>query len=68
MTKEKIDRINALARKMKTVGLTDEERAEQKMLRDEYRADFRRNLEAQLENIEIVDEVREEITVTEVSE
>ena len=67
MTKEKIDRINALARKMKTVGLTDEERAEQKMLRDEYRADFRRNLEAQLENIEIVDEVREEITVTEVS-
>ena len=68
MTKEKIDRINALARKMKTVGLTDEERAEQKMLRDEYRADFRRNLEAQLGNIEIVDEVREEITVTEVSE
>ncbi len=68
MTQDKIDRINALDRKMKTVGLTDEERAEQKMLRDEYRADFRRNLEAQLENIEIVDEVREEITVTEVSE
>ena len=32
MTQEKIDRINALARKKKSVGLTEEEAAEQKEL------------------------------------
>ena len=56
MTQEKLDRINALARKQKAEGLTDEERAEQKQLRDEYRASVIRNLTAQPDNIEIVDE------------
>ena len=55
MTKEKIDRINELARKMRTIGLTLEEKAEQQALRDEYRAGVVRNLTAQLDNIEIVD-------------
>ncbi|MBQ7990943.1 MAG: DUF896 domain-containing protein [Oscillospiraceae bacterium] len=55
MTKEKLDRISALSRKQRSSGLTDEERAEQKMLRDEYRAGVIRNLTAQLDNIEIVD-------------
>lgn len=44
------DRINELAKKEKTVGLTDEEKAEQKRLRDEFRAEFRKNLAIQLEN------------------
>ena len=35
MTKEKIDRINELARKMRTIGLTLEEKAEQQDLRDD---------------------------------
>ena len=36
MEKEKINRINELARKSKTEKLTDEELAEQKALRQEY--------------------------------
>ena len=36
MTKEKINRINELARKAKQAGLTEEERAEQHALRQEY--------------------------------
>ncbi len=48
---EKIDRINALARKAKTPeGLTAEETAERAALRQEYVAAVRANLEAQLDN------------------
>lgn len=56
MEKAKIDRINFLAAKSRTEGLTDEEKTEQQTLRDEYRAGFRRNLSAQLENTYIIDE------------
>ena len=51
-----IDRINELARKSKTVGLTDAERAEQARLRLEYREAFRRSLVGTLEHTVIVDE------------
>ncbi|MBR2668126.1 MAG: DUF896 domain-containing protein [Oscillospiraceae bacterium] len=47
---ERIERINELARKAKTVGLTEEEKAEQAALRSAYLADFRKNVIAQLEN------------------
>ena len=60
MTKEKIARINFLAKKAKSEGLTEQEAAEQKALRDEYRAEFRKSLEAQLEKIEFVDNERGE--------
>lgn len=56
MPTERLERINELARKAKNEGLTDEEKAEQKMLRAEYLAAFRANVEAQLENTYIVDE------------
>lgn len=56
MEQSKIDRINELARKSKSVGLTDEERTEQQALRDEYRAAFRRSLTASLDNTVLVDE------------
>lgn len=56
MTQEKIDRINELARKSRTPeGLTEAEKAEQTELRNEFRAAFKANLEAQLNNIEFVD-------------
>ena len=47
---ERTDRINELARKEKETGLTPEEKAEQQKLREEFRAAFRRNFAAQLEN------------------
>ena len=56
MEEKLIDRINALARKAKTEGLTDAEREEQAKLREEYRASFRRNLAGSLEHTTIVDE------------
>ena len=55
MTKEKIDRINALARKQKAEGLTEEEKAEQAVLRREYIDSFKRDLERQLGNMSIVE-------------
>lgn len=50
MDQHKIDRINALARKSKTEPLTAAELDEQKTLREEYLAGFRRNLKATLDN------------------
>ncbi len=51
---EKLDRINALAQKKKTVGLTEEEQVEQKELREAYLEAFRKNFKQQLDNVEIV--------------
>lgn len=50
-----IERINALARKSRTDGLTAMELKEQKTLRTKYIAGFRRSMTATLENIRIVD-------------
>ena len=49
MEQAKIDRINVLARKSKTEGLTEAEKEEQAALRREYVAAVKRNLTAQLE-------------------
>ena len=54
MEKQKIARINALAKKAKAEGLTDAEKVEQKQLRDEYIAEYRANLKAQLDNTVVV--------------
>ncbi|MDE6092538.1 MAG: DUF896 domain-containing protein [Ruminococcus sp.] len=50
----KINRIKELARKTKAEGLTEEEKAEQTALRNEYRQSVVGNLSAQLENTYIV--------------
>ncbi len=50
---EKITRINALYRKSQAEGLTDEERREQKILREEYVANIRANLRGQLNAIDV---------------
>lgn len=57
MNQQQIDRINALARKAKTPeGLTEEERAEQAVLRRAYIDSVVGNLKGQLDNTVIVDE------------
>lgn len=54
MNDEKIARINELSKKSKAEGLTEEERQEQAILRQEFIASFRNNLKAQLDNIDVV--------------
>ncbi len=54
MKQEKIDRINELARKAKTVGLTEEETAERDALRREYIDSFKASLVGQLDNTYIL--------------
>ena len=44
MEKQKIDRINELGRLSKQRELTEEEKREQKLLREEYIAEVRANL------------------------
>ncbi len=56
MTQEKINRINELAHKSKTQGLTEAEKTEQAALRREYIDSFKASLIGQLENTYIVDE------------
>ena len=55
MDKKKIERINALAKKAKTVGLTDEEIAERDALRKEDLSAIRQNFKQTLDSIEIID-------------
>lgn len=54
ITQEKIDRINALAKKSKTTGLTPAEVEEQQILRKEYIEAYRASLRSALENTTVV--------------
>ena len=57
MNQQQIERINELARKAKTAeGLTEEEKAEQAVLRRAYIDSVVGNLKGQLDNTVIVDE------------
>ena len=56
MNQEKIERINALYRKSKAEGLTEEEKKEQDLLRKEYIASVKSNLRNQLNNIDVINE------------
>ncbi|HIU63592.1 MAG TPA: DUF896 domain-containing protein [Candidatus Avacidaminococcus intestinavium] len=53
---ELITRINFLANKKRTVGLTDTEKAEQQQLYQEYLANIKGQLKNQLDRIEFVNE------------
>ncbi len=64
MEKKDIERINALARKSKTEeGLTEEEKLEQKVLRDRYIKEIRMSFGSMLDNtvIERPDGTREKL-------
>ena len=52
MNQDKIDRINTLYHKSQSVGLTEEEKEEQKLLRKEYIEAIRRNMRGTLNNIQ----------------
>ncbi len=55
MNSLQLERINELARKEKSTGLTQQEKAEQKALREAYIAAVRRNLRSQLDNIDMIE-------------
>ena len=59
---EKIERINELARKKKTVGLTPVEQEEQLLLRQEYLEAFRGGMRNHIEGLKVVDEDGNDVT------
>lgn len=60
ITKEMIDRINELAAKKRTEGLTEEEQAEQKAIYKEYLAAIRGQVRSNLERVKFVEDMTEE--------
>lgn len=60
--KDLIDRINELAHKKKDCGLTEEEQAEQKQLRETYLSLFRRNFRSHIEMLQVYDKNGKEVT------
>ena len=59
---KKIERINELARKKKTVGLTPVEQDEQLLLRQEYLEAFRGGMRNHIEGLKVVDEEGNDVT------
>lgn len=59
---KKIKRINELANKKKTVGLTDEEGREQTKLRKEYLQSFRHSFKKTIENTTVIDPEGNDVT------
>ena len=60
ITQEMIARINELAAKKKSVGLTEEELVEQKVLYKEYLAGIRGQVRQRLESVRYVEDMTEE--------
>lgn len=62
LSPDKLARINELANKKKTIGLTMEEAKEQSTLRKEYLEAFRSNMKKTIENVTVIDPEGKDIT------
>ena len=62
LEKDKIERINQLARKKKAEGLNEAELAEQKALIEEYIENLRFGMRNHIEGIKVVDEDGTDVT------
>lgn len=62
LSKEKLNRINELARKKKTEGLTPFETKEQHLLRQEYLSAFRGGMKHHIEGMKVVDPLGNDVT------
>ncbi|SDN30815.1 DUF896 domain-containing protein [Alkalicoccus daliensis] len=62
ISKDKLDRINILARKSKSEGLSLREQKEQKELRKEYLKNVRSSFKNQLSSVKVVDEEGNDVT------
>ncbi|MGV3243879.1 DUF896 domain-containing protein [Staphylococcus sp. 11261D007BR] len=68
LSQEKLSRINELANKKKTQGLTEEEAKEQSKLRSEYLETFRKSFKDQIENTKVIDPEGNDVTPEKVKE
>ena len=68
MSKEKLNRINELAKKKKSIGLTKEEQTEQNELRDEYIKNVRKSFSNQIESMTVIDPEGNDVTPEKVKE
>lgn len=62
LSKDKMARINELARKKKAEGLTQEEILEQQALREEYLTVFRGGMRHHIEGMKVVDQEGTDVT------
>ncbi|MGX7196091.1 DUF896 family protein [Enterococcus olivae] len=62
LSKEKLARINELAKKKKSEGLTDAEQKEQHALRQEYLTAFRGGMKHHIEGMKVVDPEGNDVT------
>lgn len=62
ISKEKLDRINELARKSKSDGLTDKEQKERHELRQEYLQNVRKSFKNELKSMTVVDKEGNDVT------
>lgn len=62
ISKDKLDRINKLAKKAKADGLTKDEKKEQKQLREEYLKNVRSSFKNQLKTMTVVDPKGNDVT------
>ena len=63
-----LKRINELAHKNKSEGLTEEEKIERKKLRDEYLKNFREAFKSKIEMTQIFDKNGKEVTPEKIKE
>ncbi|PSL51305.1 uncharacterized protein YnzC (UPF0291/DUF896 family) [Salsuginibacillus halophilus] len=68
ISQEKIDRINELAKRSKTTGLSTEEQEEQQTLRQEYLKEFRSSFKSQIESTKVVDPNGNDVTPSKLKE
>lgn len=62
LSKEKLARINKLAKKAKEKGLSKEEAKEQSRLRGEYLQSFRASMKQTIEKVRVFDSTGQEVT------
>jgi uncharacterized protein YnzC (UPF0291/DUF896 family) len=62
LSKEKMSRINELARKAKGDGLSKNEEKEQQLLRQEYIQTFRKSMSNTLKNVTVIDPEGNDVT------
>jgi uncharacterized protein YnzC (UPF0291/DUF896 family) len=62
LSKQKMARINELAKKAKSIGLTEEEALEQQQLRREYIQVFRKTMVEMLHSVTIIDPNGNDVT------